>query len=421
MATVTITASALRKAFKWVQPDPKLPLPVLHNVRVSVTAGQLATASSDWETWLLGRARGPGDGGTATVLVPDGQLEAALDALPGGAARKVEVTVHDGNKVDLVTGTGTTAQRISVGQDCDPADYPAMPAFPPITGWADSAVLVPALTQIAGCCSTEAQLPLICAVHFIPGDGTLKLEGTSRYVIGLDQVPFNRAQGDLPSGFLIPARLVTRFAKKCEGPVFISAPGPDGMALLSDGWHTLVTKVTAGDYPNMKTIAARHRSPVLAEVTLDPQPLHAAAGEAALLLGVAVGEMIDAAIADESDERTDVDKRRAIRLEHANIGMFLTVAPDGTWVSAVHHGTGEQLGRWPVAETTSPEPVTVGLNPGYLRAVLPETGTVTLRLAAPLKAVHLTHGLGAPRAGFEGIIMPVNATPPARTKETQPA
>jgi hypothetical protein len=116
-ATVTITAGEFRKAARWARPGPEAPLPVLGDVRVSVAGGQLVLVVFDGETCLLARIFDPAadPARSASVLIPAGHLAAAIEVLPPRAP--VEVTVHDGDKVDLVTGCGTTrAQRISVGQ-----------------------------------------------------------------------------------------------------------------------------------------------------------------------------------------------------------------------------------------------------------------------------------------------------------------
>ena len=415
MATVTITTAQLRKAARWAKPDPKNPLPILGNVRVSVAGHQLVIASFDWETCRLARfcddTADPAQ--TASVLVPAVQLDAAMKLID---AARVEVTVQDGDKVDLVTGTGPKAQRVSVGQSFDPACYPALPQMPPITGWADSSVLVPALTQVAGCCSDDDTLPVIRSVHFLPSAGTLGLEGTSRYILGLDEVPFNAAvlqNRPKPAGFLIPGPLLTRFIRGCEeGPVFIGAPGADGMAFLSDSWHSVITKVTGGDYPRVRSIANR-TPPCTAEFTTGAATLIAAGAEANSLLAEAVEQMIAAAIADKSDTRPAADKRRKIHMDHDGHGMFLTVSPAGTEIFAVHPGTGQELGRWQVAGTTAETEVTVCLNPGYLVRVLPETGQVTVRLSTPHKPVRVT----ADGALYEGVICPLRLDPPVRAEQ----
>ena len=431
MATVTITTGEFRKLARWAKPDPKHPLPVLANVRVSVVGTQLVLTVFDWETCLLARAHDPAadPAQAASVLIPAAQLGAALEALPPGRTTRVEVTVHHDDKVDLVTGAGTAkAQRISVGQHCDPGKYPALPAMPSITGWADGPVLAQALTHIAGCCSTDDTLPAIGCVRLVPGAGTLSLEGTNRHLIGLDEVPFTR-QAPAPfkgEGFLIPAALAARFAGYCEGgPVFIGAPGPDGMALLSDGWHTLVTKVITGEYPAVRTVAAR-KHPVRAEFTVDAQVLAKAAGEASVLLDGAVKEMCDGQVDDEPGEdlrgrhagQSAVDKRRDIRIDHGGHGMFLSAGPAGVEVFAVHPGTQAELGRWVTGPATGEEETVVSLNPDYLTRLLPPSGEVTIRLSAPAKPV----GVTTPGSLFQGVIAPIKATPPARTEqEKEPA
>jgi hypothetical protein len=110
MATVTITAGELREAARWVRPGPGTPLPALGDVRVIVIGPQLILAVF---AGIPDPAADPAQ--SASVLIPAGHLAAAIEVLPARA--QVEVTVHDGDKVDLVTGGGTTrAQRISVGQ-----------------------------------------------------------------------------------------------------------------------------------------------------------------------------------------------------------------------------------------------------------------------------------------------------------------
>ena len=110
MATITTSVRSIRAAARVARAGPG-------DVRVSVTGGSLVLACYDGDTCLLAGIPDPAadPAASASVLVPAGHLASAIDALPARAP--VEVTVHDGDKVDLVTGGGTTrAQRISVGQ-----------------------------------------------------------------------------------------------------------------------------------------------------------------------------------------------------------------------------------------------------------------------------------------------------------------
>jgi DNA polymerase-3 subunit beta len=418
MATVTVTPAGFRKAARWAKPSGTPVIPVLGNVRVSVTGSQLVVAWFDWETCLLARLVDPGaspGNGSASVLVPADQLTAALAAADGPGTRgPVEVTVHDGDKIDLVRGAGTAkAQRVSVGQSADPAAYPKLPDMPGLTGWVPSEVFVPAVTQVAGCCSDEPVTPLVCAVHFIPGAETLELQGTNRHILAVDEVAWNPGSSLAvrPPGFLVPAKLAVKFARGCDGPVFIGAPGPDGFVLLSDGWHTMVTKATGGDYPALRTVLDKPPPPA-AVFTVDAAKLAVVAGEAGDLLAAAVAGMVDAAVADESDERKDVDKRRAIHHEHDNHGMFITASRAGVEVFAVHPATGAELGRWHVAGLEDPPggEVTVSLNPGYLTRVLPPEGPAVVTLSGPAKNVRVT----VPGTAYEGVACPIKLTPPVR-------
>ena len=423
MATLTVTAVELRKAARWAKPSAGTTIPVLGNVRVSIAGSQLVIAWFDWETCLLARVAGKAADGdqAATVLVPAVQFADAIGVAAGPKGpSEVEVTVHDGDKVDLVTRPATAkAHRESVGQDTDPAAYPALPSMPVLTGWTPADVFVPAVAQIARCCADETHLPLISAVHFIPGQDRLELQGTNRFILGLHEVPFNRAtpvtaSADKGRGFLVPARLAVKFATGCEGPVFIGSPGPEGMVLLSDAWHTMVTKATAGDYPRVRSIVARTPPPV-AVFGCDAVKLAAVAGVAGELLDSAVQEMIDAAVQDPDDDRKEVDIRRNIRHAHDGHGMFITASQAGVEIFAVHQGTQAELGRWLVSSPDDPgDEVTVCVNPGYLARLLPPEGTVTVALSTPAKPVRVTVD-GSP---YEGVACPVKLTPPVREDAT---
>jgi DNA polymerase III sliding clamp (beta) subunit (PCNA family) len=416
MATVTIQSADLKRAVRWAAPDEDSTLPVLANVRVTVTAGQLVLAVYDWETLLLARYPGEGDGGTGSALIPAGPLAEAAGTLPAGP---VEVSVHD-DTVDLVTGPGTTsAHRLSIVQDCDPSCYPEFPAMPAITGWAAAEVLIPAVTLAAGCCSAEGELPLIRAVHFAAGAGVLDLEGTNRYIIGMHQVPFNPAAQK--RDMLIPGPLAVRFAKApTAGPVFLGAD--DAAVMLSDAWHTVVTKPPAGEYPKVRTVAARAAA-ASAKATIEIPVTDLAAACAAAKAAVDThldgytDELIEAVDADEelsaaAKEAAKTDKRRHVATRRGR-GMFLMVdgaTPCGAEIVAVHPFTAAVLGRWPLAGATCDgEPVVCSLNPEYLRALLPAGGTVVLHLPGGYKPVRVTVAGSA----WEGVICPIKEDPPA--------
>lgn len=420
MATVTIPAADLKRAAKWAAPRRDHTLPILGNVRVTVTGGQLVLAVYDWEALLMARFAGEGDGGTATMLAPAGPFAEAVKTLTG----PVEVTVHDGT-VDLVTGPGTTkAHRLSVVQDCDPGCYPKNPGMPALLGWAAAADLVPAALQAAGCCSPESELPLIGAVHFSagrgPARGVLDVEGTNRSVIGMHAIPFN--PGDLAGKHeaLIPAPLVTRFAKAgAAGPVFLGAD--DAAVMLADAWHTVVTKPPAGDYPKVRQVAAKAAAAKpAATVEIAAADLAAAIDTAAAVLNTHLdgytAELLAAADADEglsksAKEAAKTDARRKVALRRGR-GMFLTVdgsTPCGAELFAIHPFTQAEVGRWPLPATCDGAAVLCSLNPGYLRALIPPEGDVTLHLPGGYKPARVTVA-GSP---WEGVIAPIKEDPPA--------
>lgn len=423
MATVTIPAGALRRAAGWAVPDRGNPLPVLANVRATITAGQLVLAVYDWETLLLAPVPGSDwDGGAGSVLVPAGPFFEAVKTLTG----EVEVTAGAA-ALDLVTAPGTTkAHRLSIVQDIDPACYPAIPPMPPVLGWADSAVFGPAALAAAGCCSDELEMPLIRAVHFAPGAGpnrgVLGMEGTNRSILGMHQVPFNPA--DQVRDALIPGPLVTRFTQAgLAGPVFLGSG--DGLVMLADGWHALVTKPPYGDYPRVRTVAAKAAaSPDVATVEAEAADLAAALDAAsgalsthldgyAARLVAAVDE--DKGLSKTAAGRAKTDRRREVAAKRGQ-GMFLMVdgaTPCSAELVAVHPFTRDVLGRWPLPAVCEGGQVTCSLNPGFLARLLPPAGMVVLHLPGGLKPVQVT----VPGSAWEGVMCPIDATPPAPAPE----
>jgi hypothetical protein len=409
MATVIVPVHQLRKAVKWAKPDPKNPLPVLANVKVTVTGGQLVLAVYDWETLLLARISGDGDGGTGTALIPADVLAAAVKSLK---APMVEVEVHHGVSMDLTAGPGTSdAHRTGVDQTIDAVAYPSLPAMPPILGWTTAAAFGPAAVQVAGCCADIGELPMISAVHFVPGPD-LGIEGTDRFVLGLHHVPFHQAGADARD-MLVPARLVTRFCEGLEGgPVFLGAG--DGQVMLSDTWHTVVTRRPEGDYPHLRSrLESKHGKTVTAAtVEVFASVLADIAAQATAVLAAACAAHLEQLLGDDTDERLAKDKRAEVKTRQGR-GMFLAAdggTPAKAEIIAVHPWTGAVLARWSLTHATCDgDRVTVMLNPVYLARVLPDAGTVTIHLPGGYKPVRITAG-----SPYEGFICPIKGDPPAR-------
>ena len=194
---------------------------------------------------------------------------------------------------------------------------------------------------------------------------------------------------------------------------------PDGAVMLADVWHTVVTKPPVGEYPKVRTVAARWAKAAVATIEIPAGELRAALAAASAAVSTRLDGYAEQLIADTDDKRLPVDKRRDVATRRGR-GMFLTVdgdTPCGAELFAEHPFTGEELGRWPLPATCEGEPALTSLNPAYLLALLPDQGTVTLHVPGGVKPVRVTVA-GSP---WEGVICPINETPTVRPAGDQDA
>ncbi|MBO0774947.1 MAG: DNA polymerase III subunit beta [Actinobacteria bacterium] len=216
----------LADAVGWVaRALPTRPVvPVLSGLRLDADAGGLALSCFDYElSATVGIAAQVEEPGTA--LVPGRLLAEIVRSLPGEPA---EFTT-DGDAVLLTCGS---AEFELVALPL--AEYPALPAPPPLAGTIDGGELAAALTQVLPAASRDDTLPMLTGVRFdIDGD-TMTLAATDRYRLAVRDVQWSPARPGLRAAALVPARTLADAARSMAPGVPVSvaftAAGADGPA-----------------------------------------------------------------------------------------------------------------------------------------------------------------------------------------------
>lgn len=269
MTTMTVQSPALmttgvelRKAVRWVQPGVHRGAEVLGAVRVTVAAGRLIFSSFDCETIRMADLTlGDDTGPVASVLV-DGAALANLAAAAADGRKPVEVAITGSTQVDVTSEPGTDrAGRLTLAA-CDPAGYPAIPALPGLAAILDPALFRAAVTRVGGLVSKERELPWLQSVRIQARTDAVTFGATDRYRMGVEHVPATvMADADV----LFPGRLADAFTRVTDGPqVYLLADGL-GLAGLTDGTWTVITRMVQAEPINLEKYLASQPEP---EVTL---------------------------------------------------------------------------------------------------------------------------------------------------------
>jgi DNA polymerase III sliding clamp (beta) subunit (PCNA family) len=350
-ATVTTTGPQLRKIISFA-----LGLrgsPASGAIRVSVSGAALIVAGYDFETVRLADIDlGAANPAPASVLVPGLPLLEAARTMPKGR-QPVEVTVRDGEQVDLTAEPGTVrAARITV-TTLPGLAWPALPAAGGLAGIFDGPVFRETAPRVCVAASAEPQLPWLGSVRMQADKDGMWWSATDRYKIAAHLVPWEaQEQGD----WLFPGRELAAFAKVCDGSQVYLLTGA-GLVGLTDGAWTVLTRQVTGEPVDVRAFIGDREKRVRYTCTITADAAHLAA-----VLG-------QAAKVKKADPKSPISP-----------WVDVTAAP-GTPL-AMRLVLGETAWTGTADATVEGGKLGAGWNPSYLAAILGVLdGPVTIHLA----------------------------------------
>jgi DNA polymerase-3 subunit beta len=360
IATITVSRTELGNAVTFAaQASPKRPVvPVLASLRVTISAGTLEVAAFDYEVAarakVSGQASGPG-----AILVTGPELVAAVRALPRGRKVTAEITIADGRLVIACEGAETV---LTARHDAD--DFPQLPALPAESGVIDGDTFARSVARVTACAGTDDTLPALLCVSMASDAGALELAATDRYRLGVDRMSWTGPDGVTA---LIPARELTRFAKKCDRAGKVSLYMGTGHAGFSDGVRTIIVRTSDGHFPKYRALV---RDQDDTTVTVDAATLAAAVKRAGAV----------------------VERNEPVRFSVNAAGITLQVMHDGVAAST----------QTVPATYTGPE-IATAFNPAYLASVLAGIdGQARIGFVSATKPARITAA-----DGFTAIVMPI--------------
>lgn len=340
---LTISPDVLAGVTAWAaQALPKRPaIPVLAGIRLDATtagSGCLGVSAFDYETGAQAQA----DAGVdepGTVIIPGRMFTEVTRNLP---AKDVHIAA-EGSRVSLTCGPASfTFMSMPV------EDYPSLPAIPSAAGTLGSEAFAHAVAQVGIAAGRDDTLPALTGICLEPGRDTLTLAATDRYRLATVEVDWDAVGRDLPA-VIFPAQALQAAAKGMTAgqTVTLALERPDygeGMAGLTGGDRTLVTRLIGGEFPRYRALLPGN------------QPMSAQ---------VDVGTL------------ADVVKRAALVAER-NTAIHLHFTPGSLRVTA---GTGDEAAAEETMDATwdGGEPFTIAFNPHYLLDALTATGDAAVR------------------------------------------
>ena len=244
---------ALADAVAWVaRALPSRPVvPVLSGLRLDAADG-LTLSCFDYE--LAATTRLPADiAEPGSVLVPGRLLAEITRSLPGQPAE----FQSDGDEVTLSCGSAEFA-LVSLPT----AEYPDLPAAPPLAGTVDGGDLAAALAQVLPATSRDDTLPMLTGVCLdIRGD-VVTLAATDRYRLAVRDLHWAPAQPGIRAIALVPGRTLADAARVMVPGVPVSlsfavpeetagrgGPRPvEGMISFDSGGRRLTGRLIAGEF-----------------------------------------------------------------------------------------------------------------------------------------------------------------------------
>ncbi|KHL04355.1 DNA polymerase III subunit beta [Sinomonas humi] len=366
-----VERDVLTEAVSWAARSlsPRPPVPVLSGLLLKAHDGVVSLSSFDYET--SARLEIPAEISTEGTILVSGRLLADIcRSLP---AAPVDVET-DGSKVTL------TCRRSSFHLATMPeAEYPPLPALPPLTGAVSGDAFARGVSQVIIAASRDDTLPILTGVRMEFEDELITLLATDRYRLALREIPWKPASPSVSTSALVKAKTLNEVAKTLGGAGELNiALADDDSRLIGfeSGGRTTTSLLVDGDYPKIRSL--------FPETT----PIHAI---------VSTQELVEAV-------------RRVSLVAERNTPVRLAFS-DG--LVALDAGTGEdaQASEELEAHLTG-EDITVAFNPHYLIEGLSviEAPYVRFSFTSAPKPAMLTAQReleGDDEIGYRYLVMPV--------------
>ena len=341
--------------------------PIHQGMLLVVSDGQLNLSAFDPETKVSSRATVPvQDCQDGTALVPGQQLRNFVASLPDG---DVDLVVEDKHAL-LIAG------RAKFKLPLMPADdYPTLPAMPDPVATVPVAVLVEAVTQVAiAAAADHGPVPVLSGVLLEATAGKLLMVATDRYRAAVRELDWDTVDGFADFATVIPAKTLLDAVKALGKVGEVTIYRTEGVLGLSTDTRSATIGELGGEFPNWRPLFA---GTATTHVTVDASELAQAANRVSLVR--------------EKDQ------------------PLLLAAEDGTVkVTATGSGTGSE-GLDTVEAVLEGDPVTLGMNPGFLRDGLAGAGAGKIKIAI-VNAVRPVVITGEATDGFKYLVMPMKVT-----------
>jgi DNA polymerase III subunit beta len=267
------------------------------------------------------------------------------------------------------------------------ADYPALPAMPPVAGTVDAAAFAAAVAQTAVAAGRDDTLPVLTGVRIELAGTTMTMIATDRYRMAMRELAW-RPVDDAPDPVdaLVPARSLVDTARALSqaggssgGSVDVAVRRGDAgdglVGFAAHGRRTTGRLLDGGSYPPVRGLFG-------AEYTAE-----------ARLPAAALAEVV---------------RRVALVAERAS-PVRLTFDDSGLIVEA--SGGQDARASEAMAATYTGGALTVGVNPQYLLDALAALGgpTAVMSFVGPLKPMALSPATeaGEPVPGYRHLIQPI--------------
>lgn len=320
-----IERDALAEAVAWAARTlPSRPTnPVLSGVLLEASQETVRLSSSDQAvSSQVAIDAEVGEPGNAVV---SGRLLADIaKALPG---RPVAMTL-EGTRMVLQCGRARfTLPTLPV------AEYPTLPALPPVLGSCVGHTFADAVGQVAIAASRDDALPVLTGILVQFAEESITLAATDRYRLAVRQFPWQPSGPDREASVLIRAKTLLDLARPLAGV--------DAVDLALDEAHSMIgitganrrstTPVLDGDFPDYRRLLPK---------------------EAAAIAVVSTTELIESV------------KRVKLVMDRTNVPMQLSISDGEVLLKA---GGGEDAGASDILECElQGDPIKIAFNPEYL-------------------------------------------------------